>query len=63
MPWLQNAIDFLTDSSGLGFPILMAAGLLIILWLMHQATKPPRPPVIKPPKPGDRYKNTPYKPF
>lgn len=39
MGFLQPAIDFLTNPTGIGFPILIGAGLGIILYLMKITTK------------------------
>ena len=39
MSYLNNAIDFLTNPNGLGFPILIGGGLILILVLMKYSTK------------------------
>ncbi|MFA6098662.1 MAG: hypothetical protein WCV50_02715 [Patescibacteria group bacterium] len=39
MEWFKELINFLTDPSGIGFPMLIAAGLGVILYLMSITTK------------------------
>lgn len=60
-----DIIDFLTDPSGLGFPMLIAAGLGLILYLMHVTTKEWKKTDTKTENKKDKYKDTniPYKPF
>lgn len=69
--YLQNFLDdttaFLTDPNGIGFPILIAVGLGIILYLIHFTTKEEKKAQISidQSKDYDKYNNRkmPFKPF
>jgi hypothetical protein len=39
MDFIKNIFDYLTDPHGLGFPLLISAGLFIIIWLMNRTSK------------------------
>lgn len=39
MDTVRNIYDYLTDPSGLGFPLLISVGLFIIIWMMNKTTK------------------------
>jgi len=42
MDFISVAVDFLTDPNSIGFPLLMIAGLGVILYLMNYTTKQTR---------------------
>ncbi len=63
MDFFNEIFGYLTDSKGLGFPMLICGGLLIILWLMKKTSKSWQKVDIKiERKKEDRNSfNTPYK--
>ena len=67
MDFLDDIFNYVTDPSGMGFPILIDAGLGIILYLMHFTTKEEKKAQasIDQKKDYDKYnnRNIPYKPF
>lgn len=65
MNFLQPIIDFFTDPKGLGFPILIAAGLGVILWLMNYTSHGWRRENAKSSGKKEEMKdrNLPFKPF
>lgn len=65
MDFLENIFNYLTDPSGLGFPMLISAGLLVILWLMNKTSKgwKKADTKIQENKESVRKTNLPYKPF
>lgn len=65
MEIINNAIDFLTDPSGLGLPILIAFGLGAILYMMKYTTKEWRKIDKKQEASQEKYRDIskPFKPF
>lgn len=67
MDFINEIIDFLVDPDGIGFPVLIGAGLGTILYLMNYTTKAGTRATehVEKNKVDDRYnnKNLPYKPF
>jgi len=65
MESITDLIDFLTDPTGIGFPMLIAAALGFILYLMHIFAKDWEKTQAKTEKKKDRYRDTdtPFKPF
>lgn len=65
MEFLKKVIDFLTDPSGLGFPLLIATGLGAILYLMKYSTKEWRKEEKKMKEQETKFKGPtfPFKPF
>lgn len=65
MGFLDKVIKFLTDSSGLGFVFLIAAGLGVILYLMKYTTKEWKKEDQRQKEQESKYKGPsfPYKPF
>lgn len=65
MSWLENTVDFFTKPDGLGFPILIGAGLGVILYLMNYTTKANFKAASKIEDNSEqrRDKNLPFKPF
>ncbi|MFA5135667.1 MAG: hypothetical protein WC505_07845 [Patescibacteria group bacterium] len=65
MDFLPKTIEFLTDPNGIGFPLLIGAGLGVILYLMHFTTKEQKAADEEIEEKKDRFKgpNLPYEPF
>ena len=65
MDFVQKVIEFLTDTEGYGFPILIGAGLGVILYLMRYTTKEQKRADEKIERKKDEYdyRKLPYKPF
>jgi hypothetical protein len=65
MDWLKDIFDYLTDPSGLGFPLLISVGLFIIIWLMNKTSKGWKKVDTKIEQKKDNWRDTnlPYKPL
>ena len=65
MDFPADIIEFLTDSEGLGFPILIGAGLGIILLMMNFTTKEEKESTDEIERKKDMYqgRHLPRKPF
>lgn len=65
MDFIPEAIEYLTDPDGIGFPLLIGAGLGIILYLMNFTSKEEKKADLKIEERKERFKgpNLPYKPF
>jgi len=65
MDFLYDAVDYLTDPNGTGFPMLIAGGLGLILYLMHFTTKEQKKSDQSLESKKDKYRDTdiPFKPF
>ncbi len=63
--YIQTALDWITNPSGLGFPVLIGAGLGVIVFMMNKQTKSWKKADTKIEKKKDTLRNfeTPYKPF
>ena len=63
--FIHKAIDFLTDPSGVGLPILIGSGLAVILYLMKYTTKEWKKTENKQEDKKEKYKgiSAPFKPF
>lgn len=63
--YVKTALDWITNPSGLGFPILIGAGLGVIVFMMNKQTKSWKKTDMKveEKKESARRYETPYKPF
>lgn len=65
MDFLYDAVEYLTEPNGTGFPMLIAGGLGLILYLMSFTTKEQKKADDAIERKKDRYGETgiPFKPF
>ena len=65
MDFLNEAVEYLTDPDGTGFPILISGGLGLILYLMRFTTKEQKKADETLEGKKERYHDTniPFKPF
>lgn len=65
MDFIPDIVDFLTDPSGTGFPLLIAGGLGLIMYLMNFTTKEQKKADEAIEGKKDKYRDTdiPFKPF